>query len=237
MSCMDSLIAQNPILNSQFLNTLVSGILALMLLLVTIVTAFRQQKLERHLQEKSLLSDREEKILDIFNTYAECGRVFNTWFSYENVKVLIIPDKYEADKFLNQSVLLNKSFNEAKLIFERNSLIVKRLKFILHKYERLRREERAIARSQYKKMVEAFEIVKAKYPEYNMQFMNDILFFDDAREEYRKLVKTEKLNKFELALDEFIKKDLSDKGFDDYFKPFVNLMTDREIKSSNKEIN
>ena len=71
-------LASDRFLNSMFLNTCVLGLFSFLMAAATIVIAVCQHRFQKNSEAQRLLLDRENRILDIYKVFADCGRVFIT---------------------------------------------------------------------------------------------------------------------------------------------------------------
>lgn len=127
-------LASDQFLNSNFLNTLISAILSGLLVFVTTAIARCQYKFQKRSHEQKLLADREDRILDIYNTFANCGYVFISGYPSVNIRLGILPDASALKRLQEHQVNLNKAYHAAKLIFDEDAQILKQLKAVLDNY-------------------------------------------------------------------------------------------------------
>lgn len=210
------------VLNSTFLNTFVSGVLAFALICATVTIAKRQSKQEKVIHEQKLLSDREDRIINIYKVFADCGRVLIFLFSSVHIRMGIIPNDSDVKKLLEHRIKLSKALDEAKLIFDENSQIVKRLNVIYEKFQELSLKDLNLFTELRARISKAIEAIRKEFPNTRFESLEDISNHPDALKRFNTLAfdpREEELEKEELA---FRKIDLSDENLDDYFKPYIN---------------
>lgn len=215
--------------NSSNTDTLVSGGLSLLLVIATVLIAINQFLQQKKNHEENLLLNRESRILDIFNTYADCGRLFIKWFSGANLKLLIVPDESEAMSLREQRFKLNKAYNEATLIFEEDSHIVQRLRIIYDKFANLCEEELKFITSQKSHLEQAFKDVQQQFPHYNLNQRSDVYSYSDATASFNELIYSDEIREIESHVFSFISNEFSKEAFDDYFKPYINRIPQKNL--------
>lgn len=213
--------------NSSNMDTIVSGTLSLLLVIATVAIAISQFCQQKRNHEENLLLNRESRILDIFNTYADCGRLFIKWFSGTDLKLLIVPDENEAMSLREQRFKLNKAYNEASLIFEEDALITKRLRMIYDRFAGLCEEELKFITSQRSLLEESFKTVQQNYPHYNLKQRSDVYSYSDASNLFNSLIDSDEIRMIEAHVFSFLD-EFSKETFDDYFKPYINRIPERK---------
>lgn len=209
-------------LNSTFLSTFVSGVLAFALIFATVAVAKRQSEQEKVIHEQKLLSDRENRIINIYKVFADCGRVLIFLFSSVHIKMGILPNDSDVKKLLEHRIKLSDALGEAKLIFDENSQIVKRLNIVYEKFQELSMKDLNLFAELRARISKAIEAIRKEFPNTRFETLEDISNHPDALKLFNNLAfdpREEELEKEELA---FRKIDLSDENLDDYFKSYIN---------------
>lgn len=215
-------LASDWFLNSSFLNTLVSAILSGLLVLATILIAICQYKFQKRSHEQKLLADRENRILDIYNTFADCGYVFMSGYSSVNIRLGILPDTSALKRLQEHQVNLNKAYHAARLIFDEDAQILKQLKAILDKFLQLSSREQELLLPQGKAFVEAMNVVQKAFPNRSFATLQDIIAVPEAFDMLNKLASNSGIQELEKEIAAFKKNELSDENLDNYFKPYIN---------------
>ena len=203
-------------------NTLISAILSGLLVLVTATIAIFQYIFQKRSHEQKLLADREDRILDIYNTFANCGYVFISGYPSVNIRLGILPDASALKRLQEHQVNLNKAYHAAKLIFDDDAQILKQLKAVLDKFIQLSYKEQEILFPQGKALVEAMSVVQKAFPGHTFSTLQDIIAIPAAFEMLNKLVDNRGIYELENEIAAFKKNELSDENLDNYFKPYIN---------------
>ena len=215
-------LASDQFLNSNFLNTLISAILSGLLVFVTAAIARCQYKFQKRSHEQKLLADRENRILDIYNTFADCGHVFMSGYPSVNIRLGILPDASALKRLQEHQVNLNKAYHAAKLIFDDDAQILKQLKAVLDKFIQLSYKEQEILIPQGNAFREAMSVVQKAFPDQLFNNPQDIIAIPEAFEMLNKLVINRDIYELENEIAAFKKNALSDENLDNYFKPYIN---------------
>lgn len=207
-------------------HSLASVILSGLLVLATIRIARFQNKFQKTSHEQKLLADRENRILDIYNTFADCGYVFLSGYSSINLRLGILPDASALKRLQEHQIHLNKAYHTAKLIFDEDAQILKQLKDILDKFLQLSSREQELLIPQGKALEEAVGIVQKAFPARPFNSLQDIIATPKAYEMLNKLIINKELQELENEITAFKKNELSDENLDNYFKPYINRIGD-----------
>lgn len=208
-----------------FASTILSGLLVL----ATILIAICQYKFQKRSHKQKLLADRENRILDIYNTFADCGYVFMSSYSNINLRLGILPDTSSLKRLQEHQIHLNKAYHTAKLIFDDNTQILKQLNAILDKFLQLSSREQEILIPQGKALEEAMGLVQKAFPDHPFSTLQDIIATPKAFEMLNKLVTNKEFLELENEIAAFKKNELSDENLDNYFKPYINRIANRRI--------
>lgn len=208
-------------------HSLASVILSGLLVLATILIAICQYKFQKRSHEQKLLADRENRILDIYNTFADCGYVFISGYSSINLRLGILPDISSLKRLQEHQIHLNKAYHTAKLIFDEDAQILKQLKIILDKFLELSSREQEILIPQRKALEEAVNLVQKAFSDHPFSSLQDIIATPKAFEMLNKLTTNQELQQLENEIIAFKKNELSDENLDNYFKPYINRIGDR----------
>lgn len=176
--------------------SLASAILSGLLVLATILIAIYQYKFQKRSHEQKLLADRENRILDIYNTFADCGYVFISGYSSINLR-LGIPDISSLKRLQEHQIHLNKAYHTAKLIFDEDEQILKQLKIILDKFLELSSKEQEILIPQRKALEEAVNLVQKAFSDHPFSTLQDIIATPKAFEMLNKLTTNQELQQLE----------------------------------------
>ena len=125
-------------------------------------------------------------------------------------------------KLLEHRIKLSKALDEAKLIFDENSQIVKRLNVIYEKFQELSLKDLNLFTELRARISKAIEVIRKEFPNTRFESLEDISNHPDALKRFNTLAfdpREEELEKEELA---FQKIELSDENLDNYFKPYIN---------------
>lgn len=177
--------------------SLASVILSGLLVLATILIAICQYKFQKRSHEQKLLADRENRILDIYNTFADCGYVFISGYSSINLRLGILPDISSLKRLQEHQIHLNKAYHTAKLIFDEDEQILKQLKIILDKFLELSSREQEILIPQGKALEEATGLVQKAFPDHPFSTLQDIIATPKAFEMLNKLTTNQELQQLE----------------------------------------
>lgn len=208
-------------------NSMVSVILSGLLVLATILIAICQYKFQKRSHKQKLLADRENRILDIYNTFADCGYVFMSGYPSINLRLGILPDASALKRLQEHQVNLNKAYNAAKLIFDEDAQILKQLKAVLDKFFQLSFKEQEILIPQGKAFVDAMNLVQKAFPSRSFTTLQDITAVPEAFDMLNKLVCNSGIQELENEIAAFKKNELSDENLDNYFKLYINRIEER----------
>ena len=216
-------LASNEFLNSNFFSSIVSGVLSFLLIVATIVIALRQYKFQKRSHEQKLLADREDRIINIYSVFADCGRVFISTYPSINLKMDIFPDIAAGVRRLEEyQMLLDKALDEAKLIFEDDNPLINQLLAIYNKFYQLSQKEIELVLELKTKNLKAREIFLSEFPNFVINSMQDIYNRPDVLKRYNELFSNPKEQEMVDEINSFRKNELSDKNLDNYFKPYIN---------------
>lgn len=228
-------LASNEFLNSNFFSSIVSGVLSFLLIVATIVIALRQYKFQKRSHEQKLLADRENRIINIYSVFADCGRVFISTYPSINLKLDIFPDIATGVRRLEEyQMLLDKALDEAKLIFEDGNPLINQLLAIYNKFYQLSQKEIELVLEIKTKNLKAREIFLSEFPNYVINSMQDIYNRPDVLKRYNELFSNPKEQEMVDEINSFRKNELSDKNLDNYFKPYINRIPAHSEKSLKK---
>lgn len=216
-------LASDAFLNSNFLNTFISGILAFALVIATVIIARKQSKQQKVIHEQKLLSDRENRIINIYSVFADCGRVFISTYPSINLKLDMFPDIANGIRRLEEyQMLLDKTLDEAKLIFDDDNPLVKQLYAIYNKFYQLSQKEIELVLEFKMMLPKAKEIFQKEFPNCIINSLQDLNNYPEALKRFNELFSNPKERELVEEIDSFRKKELSDKNLNDYFKPYIN---------------
>ena len=223
LTCMDyCALATDWFLNSTFLNTCVLGLFSFLLVVATIVIAWCQYRFQRNSHGQKLLLDRENRILDIYKVFADCGRVFITKFPSVNLKLGILPNELDVKKQQEHRSLVCNTFGMAKLIFESDPVIIGQLEKIMKKFLDLSSRELQVILMQRDVFMRAFEQVKAAFADKGVVTLQDVWLNQEAFDMLNKLTNTQDVIDLEREIEAFWNNELSDENFDNYFEPYIS---------------
>lgn len=209
-------------LNSTFLSTLVSAILSGLLIYATVSIAHRQSKQQKEIHEQRLLADREDRIINIYSIFAACGRLFLLVTPSAKIELELFSNDSRILKILEHQTKLCKALDEAKLIFDEGSPIIKRLESICEKYMRLSNKELELNAEYKAKMPKVIETLQKEFPNYSINSVKDVLNYTDVLHRFDELIPNHQQDEMKNEIRFFRDVDLSDEGLDNYFKPYVN---------------
>lgn len=210
-------------MNSPCLETIVSSVLAGLLIVATILIAFNQYRQQKKIQEENLLLNRESRILGIYNAFVDSERILSRWFSGVDFKQ-IVSSSYEQElmNLREQQAKINAACNEAKLIFEDGSVIVQRLEYLFEKFNKFCEKKEKLIASLKENLYESFDILRQEFPDLEIESMCDLDQYPDAMERFWEIVDSKSLNDFAKEIKKFLKDDFSDEGLGNFFKPYIN---------------
>lgn len=211
-------LATDHFLNSSFLNTCVLGLFSFLLVVVTV----RQYRFQKSSQVQKLLLDRENRILDIYKVFADCGRVFITNIPGVNLKLGFLPNESDVKKQQEHRRLVCNTFGMAKLIFKSDPEILKQLEKIMKRFLELSSKELQVILAQREVFMKAFEQVRAAFADKGIATLQDIWLNQDAFEMLNKLSCTQNVMDLEREIVSFWNNELSDENFDKYFEPYIS---------------
>lgn len=223
-------LATNQFLNSTFLNTCVLGLLSFLLAVATVMIAVCQYRFQKNSHEQKLLLDRENRILDIYKVFADCGRVFITKFPSVNIKLGILPNESDVKKQQKHQNLVCNTFGMAKLIFKSDPIIIDQLRKIMNKFLELSSREYQVILAQKEVFMKAFEQVRTAFAAKGVTTLQDVLLNQDAFDMLNKLCNTQSVIDLEKEIDSFRKNELSDENFDKYFEPYISKIPKNALK-------
>ena len=215
-------LATDQFLNSTFLNTCVLGLFSLLLVLATIVIAWCQYCFQKNSHEQKLLLDRENRILDIYNVFADCGRVFITKYPSVNLKLGILPNESNVKKQQEHRSQVCNTFGLAKLIFKSDPVIIDQLEKIMKRFLELSSRELKVILMQRDVFMKAFEQVRTVFADKGVSTLQDIWLNQEAFDMLNKLNCTQDVMCLEREIESFCHNELSDENFDKYFEPYIS---------------
>jgi hypothetical protein len=215
-------LATDFFLNSTFLNTCVLGLFSLLLAVATVVIAVYQYCFQKNSHEQRLLLDRENRILDIYKVFADCGRVFISKYPSINLKLGILPNESNVKKQQEHRSLVCNTFGMAKLIFKSDPAILGQLEKIMKKFLELSSKELQVVLMQRDVFMRAFEQVKAAFADKGVTTWQDIWLNQEAFDMLNKLSNTQDVIDLEREIESFWNNELSDENFDKYFEPYIS---------------
>ena len=215
-------LATDSFLNSTFLNTCVLGLFSLLLAVATVVIAVCQYRFQKNSHEQKLLLDRENRILDIYKIFADCGRVFITKLPGVNLKLGILPNESDVKKQQEHRSLVCNTFGMAKLIFKSDPAIIGQLEKIMKKFLELSSRELQVILAQREVFMKAFEQVRVAFADKGVVTLQDVWLNQDAFDMLNKLSNTQDVVDLERGIESFWNNELSDDNFDKYFEPYIS---------------
>ena len=215
-------LATDSFLNSTFLNTCVLGLFSLLLAVATVVIAVCQYRFQKNSHEQKLLLDRENRILDIYKIFADCGRVFITKLPGVNLKLGILPNESDVKKLQEHQSLVCNTFGMAKLIFKSDPAIIGQLEKIMKKFLELSSRELQVILAQREVFMKAFEQVRVAFADKGLVTLQDVWLNQDAFDMLNKLSNTQDIIDLEREIENFWNNELSDEHFDKYFEPYIS---------------
>ena len=215
-------LASDRFLNSMFLNTCVLGLFSFLMAAATIVIAVCQHRFQKNSETQRLLLDRENRILDIYKVFADCGRVFITKYPSVNLKLGILPNELDVKKQQEHRRLVCNTFGIAKLIFMSDPAIVAQLEKIMKRFLELSSREIEVALVQREVFVKAFEQVRAVFADKGVSTLQDVWLNQEAFDMLNKLNCTQDVIDLEREIESFCHNELSDENFDKYFEPYIS---------------
>jgi hypothetical protein len=225
-------LASDEFLNSNILNTFVSGVLAFALIVATVIIARRQSKQQKEIHEQKLLSDRENRIINIYSVFADCGRIFISKYPYVNLMLDMFPGIADGVRRLeNYQMLLAKTLDEAKLIFDDDNPLVNQLHTIYNKFYQLSQKEIEFILELKMILPKAKEIFRKEFPDCVINSLQDLNNYPDVLKRFNELFFYSKERELVAEIDSFRKNELSDKNFDDYFKLYINRIPNLKKKT------
>lgn len=225
---MESLIiACDSCMNSPCLDTIVSGILAGLLVFATVMIAVNQYRQQRKIQEQNLLLSRENRILDIYNTYVDCEKSFIRLFSATGPMLVVVLDDSKERELMEHRVKLRKALNVAKLLFEENTEIIQRLETLFDTFRDLSEKNIELASFRNNNISKAFQMVVEQFPQYHLNKLDDLGCYRDAFQRFYQLIDSPELRDLSDEIESFLRKGFSDENFDNLFKPYINRIQQR----------
>ena len=215
-------LATDQFLNSTFLNTCVLGLFSFLLAVATVVIARYQYRFQKNSHEQQLLLDRENRILDIYKVFADCGRVFITKYPSANLKLGILPNELDVKRQQEHRSLVCNTFGMAKLIFKSDPAIIGQLEKIMKKFLELSSRELQVILAQREVFMKAFEQVKVAFADKGVVTLQDVWLNQDAFDMLNKLSNTQDVIDLERGIESFWNNELSDENFDRYFEPYIS---------------
>ena len=223
LACMDfCTLATNQFLNSAFLNTCVLGLFSFLMAVATVVIAICQYRFQKNSLEQRLLLDRENRILDIYSVFVDCGRVFITKYPSVNLKLGILPNETDVKKQQDHRRLVCNTFGVAKLIFKSDPVILAQLEKIMKRFLELSSMELQVVLVQRDVFMKAFEQVKSAFADKGVSTLQDIWLNQEAFNMLNKLNYTQEVMNLEREIDYFRNNELSDENLDKYFEPYIS---------------
>ena len=215
-------LTSDQFLNSTFLNTCVLGLFSFLLAVATVVIARYQYRFQKNSHEQQLLLDRENRILDIYKVFADCGRVFITKYPSVNLKLGILPNESDVKKQQEHRSLVCNTFGMAKLIFKSDPAIIGQLEKIMKKFLELSSRELLVILTQRDVFMKAFDQVKAAFADKGVLTLQDVWLNQEAFDMLNKLSNTQDIIDLEREIEAFWTNELSDGNFDKYFEPYIS---------------
>ena len=211
-------LATDLFLNSSFLNTCVLGLFSFLLVVVAIL----QYRFQKNSQAQKLLLDRENRILDIYKVFADCGRVFITNYPSTNLKLGILPNESDIKKQQEHQRVVCNTFGMAKLIFKSDPAILAQLEKIMKRFLELSSKELQVILMQREVFKRAVEQVMIAFADKGVASLQDVWLNKDAFDMLNKLSYTQDVMILEKEIESFRNNDLSDENFDRYFEPYIS---------------
>jgi|GEM_PF-5349691 len=215
-------LTTDQFLNSTFLNTCVLGLFSFLLAVATVVIAVCQYRFQKKNQEQKLLLDRENRILDIYKVFADCGRVFITNFPSVNLKLGILPNESDVKKQQEHRRLVCNTFGMARLIFKSDPTILAQLEKIMKRFLELSSKELQVVLAQREVFMRAFEQVRVAFADKGVATLQDVWLNQEAFDMLNKLNYTQDVMDLEREIESFWHNELSDENFDKCFKPYIS---------------
>lgn len=215
-------LATDQFLNSTFLNTCVLGLFSFLLAVATVVIARYQYRFQKNSHEQQLLLDRENRILDIYKVFADCGRVFITKYPSANLKLGILPNELDVKRLQEHRSLVCNTFGMAKLIFKSDPAIIGQLEKIMKKFLELSSRELQVILTQRDVFMKAFEQVRIAFADKGVATLQDVWLNQEAFDMLNKLTNTQGVVDLERAIESFWNNELSDENLERYFESYVS---------------
>ena len=213
-------LATDLFLNSSFLNTCVLGLFSFLLVVVAIL----QYRFQKNSQAQKLLLDRENRILDIYKVFADCGRVFITNYPSTNLKLGILPNESDIKKQQEHQKVVCNTFGMAKLIFKSDPAILAQLEKIMKKFLELSSRELQAVLEQRDVFKKAYEQVKTGFADKGVSSLQDVWLNQEALDMLNKLSYTQNVIDLEREIESFWNNELSDENLDKFFEPYISII-------------
>ena len=215
-----SALASDEFLNSNFFSTISTGLLSFSLICATVAIAIWQIIFQRKSHEENLLANRESRILKIYNTFVDSGRMFIAL--YPDLNLGVLPNENEYKKIQDFKIQLSNAYDEARLLFVDDAVIIGQLAKIQDKFLELNARERNLIVVQRDVLLNAVNSVRERFPNCRLDSLQDFVLNRDAFDALNKLTFSPEIQKLVDDIYAFRKNELSDANFDDYFKPYIN---------------
>lgn len=202
------------------MNALISYILSALLVAATIIIAVFQYKLQKKSHEENLLANRESRILKIYNTFVDSGRMFIAL--YPDLNLGVIPNENEYKKIQDFKMQLSNAYDEARLLFMDDSVIIGQLAKIQNRFLDLNEREKNLIIIQRDVLIKAIKSVREAFPNCRLDSLQDFVLNRDAFDALNRLTFSPEIQKLVDDIYAFRRNELSDSNFDDYFKPYIN---------------
>ena len=164
----------------------------------TVSIARRQSKQQKEIHEQKLLADREDRIINIYSIFADCGRSFISMLPMVNFRLGLLPNETDMKRMVEQQTRLCKALDEARLIFDDGSPILKQLDVVSEKFQQLSRKELEMLANIKEQKLEDIDPVLEKFQDEVRAFRKTELSyenFDDYFKPYINRIPIPKNNK------------------------------------------
>lgn len=215
-------LAADKFLNSTFFNTLIMGILSALLVVSTILIAWRQYCFQKKSHEQQLLAAREDRILGIYKTFAETNLVLMPFRSCANISFFIFPEESKLKKLRDHCIELSTATDEAKLLFEKGAPLIKRLEETRDNYMIFLKKMLDTKKKMKQSVDDEVEKIKVKYSLLALNDKDYLVNNPDIFQELKDATRFPEIEELEKGVVKFYSDCLSDEKLDDYFKPYIN---------------
>ena len=201
-------LATDDFLNSTFFNTLIMGILSALLVLATILIAWRQHHFQKKSHEQQLLAARENRILGIYKAFAETYLVLIPFRSSANISFILFPKESQIKRLRNHYFVLLAASDEAKLLFEKEAQLIKRLKEICDHYFAFFNWMFDTKKKLDQPLVDEVFKIKAKYPAIKLNNKDDFFANPEILQELNEATRFPLVEKLEEGIKNFLRENL-----------------------------